>query len=447
MKINGIFDFSKSVGNADGNCRYVVIHKGTTFPTLPTPQEGQLFYRTDLDTFYLYNGSTWNKSVNGITASDVPVADAGSAWTATQVEGVLDEIDGRLDTLESAGYDSKWNDVGGILGPKTTNGVIQYTTNGTVGTALGITVTGGANDALSIANSGTGNAIKVGTNSFLVNASGVGIGVAPSGEALTLGSGLVLGNASGTADGTLRWSGTDFEGRKGGAWSSLTSATTDAEGSDGQIQYNDGGTAFGGASQLVYNDATNRVGINTASPLSKLHITETTDAHIQLTNGANSMKLTVNASGDLVISNGTTDEFTLGQTSGLTVLGDVINLGDTTTTNDKIIYANNGDTNKPFLMYDESEDEWVISNDGTTTTSVGGGGTTAYTTSFTNATLSSGILTVTHSLGVQYVLSVVYDDSGKQIIPDEVTATSTSVCTIDLTSYGTISGTWNVRVL
>ena len=53
MKINGIFDFSKSVGNASGNNRYVVIHKGTAFPTSPTPQEGQLFYRTDLDTFYI----------------------------------------------------------------------------------------------------------------------------------------------------------------------------------------------------------------------------------------------------------------------------------------------------------------------------------------------------------------------------------------------------------
>ena len=130
MKINGIFDFSKSVGNAEGNNRFVVTHKGTAFPTSPTPQEGQQFYRTDEDTFYLYDGSSWLKSVNGITASDVPVADAGGNWTATEVEGVLDEIDGRLDTLETAGYDSKWNEAVGILSPKTANAVIQYSGNG-----------------------------------------------------------------------------------------------------------------------------------------------------------------------------------------------------------------------------------------------------------------------------------------------------------------------------
>lgn len=73
--------------------------------------------------------------------------------------------------------------------------------------------------------------------------------------------------------------------------------------------------------------------------------------------------------------------------------------------------------------------------------------TAAYTTSFTNSDLSSGQLTVTHNLNTQFVLTVVYDNNNKQIIPDEVIATSTSACTIDLSSYGTISGTWNVRVI
>src|SRR3972149_7718615 len=79
-----------------------------------------------------------------------------------------------------------------------------------------------------------------------------------------------------------------------------------------------------------------------------------------------------------------------------------------------------------------------------TGTSVSAGA--SYTTSFTNASLSSGILTVTHSLGIQYVNFTIYDNNGKMILPDDATATSTSVLTIDLTSYGTLSGTWNIRV-
>src|SRR3990167_1802558 len=35
--------------------------------------------------------------------------------------------------------------------------------------------------------------------------------------------------------------------------------------------------------------------------------------------------------------------------------------------------AYNGDANKPFIMYDASEDKWVFSNDGISTTDVGGG--------------------------------------------------------------------------
>ena len=42
-------------------------------------------------------------------------------------------------------------------------------------------------------------------------------------------------------------------------------------GSDGQIQYNNGG-AFGGATQLFYDDSNNRVGINSATPTESLDV-------------------------------------------------------------------------------------------------------------------------------------------------------------------------------
>jgi len=37
---------------------YMVVHKGTAFPTSPTPVAGQLFYRSDDEKLYFYNGTT-----------------------------------------------------------------------------------------------------------------------------------------------------------------------------------------------------------------------------------------------------------------------------------------------------------------------------------------------------------------------------------------------------
>ena len=76
-----------------------------------------------------------------------------------------------------------------------------------------------------------------------------------------------------------------------------------------------------------------------------------------------------------------------------------------------------------------------------------GGAGASFTQSFTNASLTASILTVTHSLGSQYVVVGVFDNNDKMVIPDEITATSTTVTTIDFTSFGTLAGTWNVRVV
>lgn len=35
------------------------VANGTAFPTSPTPVDGQIFYRTDEDTVYIYDGTTW----------------------------------------------------------------------------------------------------------------------------------------------------------------------------------------------------------------------------------------------------------------------------------------------------------------------------------------------------------------------------------------------------
>lgn len=72
---------------------------------------------------------------------------------------------------------------------------------------------------------------------------------------------------------------------------------------------------------------------------------------------------------------------------------------------------------------------------------------TAYYQSFTSANLSAGVLTVTHNLGHKLCQVQVFDNNDKQIIPDEITLSGTTALTVDLSSYGTISGTWHVCVL
>jgi hypothetical protein len=72
---------------------------------------------------------------------------------------------------------------------------------------------------------------------------------------------------------------------------------------------------------------------------------------------------------------------------------------------------------------------------------------TGYTTTFDNDDLSSGVLTVTHNLGNTYCQTQVFDNNSKLIIPDEITLTGANTLTVDLSSYGTITGTWRVIVL
>jgi len=71
----------------------------------------------------------------------------------------------------------------------------------------------------------------------------------------------------------------------------------------------------------------------------------------------------------------------------------------------------------------------------------------SYYTTFINADLVAGILTVTHNLGTQYELVTVIDNNDKVIIPDDITFTNTTSLLVDLSSYGAITGTWKIFIL
>lgn len=63
----------------------------------------------------------------------------------------------------------------------------------------------------------------------------------------------------------------------------------------------------------------------------------------------------------------------------------------------------------------------------------GGGGSANFTqTLVRNTDFTGATMTVTHSLGKRFNVVTVYDDTGKMIIPDEIIATNTTSCVIEL---------------
>ncbi len=70
----------------------------------------------------------------------------------------------------------------------------------------------------------------------------------------------------------------------------------------------------------------------------------------------------------------------------------------------------------------------------------------AFRLAFDNADLAAGVLTVTHSLGFLTQQVTVSDDGDDVIIPDMINFVDATELTIDLSSFGVITGTWNVVV-
>ena len=68
---------------------------------------------------------------------------------------------------------------------------------------------------------------------------------------------------------------------------------------------------------------------------------------------------------------------------------------------------------------------------------------------FVNSDLVSGVLTITHNLNLSApypVFVVIFNNNGVQIAPDSVIGAANSVA-IDLTTQGSLSGTWGYVVL
>jgi hypothetical protein len=69
-----------------------------------------------------------------------------------------------------------------------------------------------------------------------------------------------------------------------------------------------------------------------------------------------------------------------------------------------------------------------------------------YSASFVDGDLSSGVLTVTHNLDEQFVDVQVVNNNNKLVQPDDITYTNDTSLSIDLSSFGTLTGTWNLKI-
>lgn len=97
-----------------------------------------------------------------------------------------------------------------------------------------------------------------------------GIGTLSPAEKLEVAGGIKLGSTGGANAGTIRWSGTDFEGYDGGSWRSFTETGEGMpSGTAGQTLRHNGSSWV--PSSMIFNDGSN-VGINSLAPGEKLEV-------------------------------------------------------------------------------------------------------------------------------------------------------------------------------
>jgi hypothetical protein len=228
-----------------------------------------------------------------------------------------------------------------------------------------------------------------------------------------------------------------------------------------------GGAAAPAFRALVYADISALVG-NAANTLAagndtRLHTqntdTGTTSLSFQLDTGNGGIRLknesgvaairnsTDNAYADLVLRNLTVQGTTTTVNSETVDIADNIitlnsNVTTGTPTEDLGIRGLRGASTAAALTFSEASDKWTAGLTGAEKVIA-----RVHSGSFTNASLTAGVLTITHDLDNQWPNAVIYDNNNRRIQPDEITGTSGNVVTVDLTTYGTITGTWRFTVI
>jgi len=147
----------------------------------------------------------------------------------------------------------------------------------------------------------------------------LGVGTSSPLEKLDVTGAIRIGTTANTNAGTIRWTGSDFEGYDGASWKTLTATGEDAlpPGTAGQtLRHN--GSSWAAVSSL-YNDGSN-IGIGTISPEFELHLYDAATTRLKI----ESVDATGNVSIEMKTGSDAFDSFRLfkyGQTAGGTVDG------------------------------------------------------------------------------------------------------------------------------
>lgn len=65
---------------------------------------------------------------------------------------------------------------------------------------------------------------------------------------------------------------------------------------------------------------------------------------------------------------------------------------------------------------------------------------------FDSTNLTAGVLSIPHNLNIDSVLVQIFDNAKQMILPDTITLTNLDTTDVDLSSFGTIAGTWSYIV-
>ena len=236
-----------------------------------------------------------------------------------------------------------------------------------------------------------------------------------------------------------------------------------------------GGSAAPGFRAIEWADVSSLAGSDGSSFCigndSRLHTqntdTGTTATSFQLDSG-NSGPRVKNVTGAMQVRNAADSAFAKFECGELVVHGDMtVKQGNEVELGDQIIILNKGETGAPTadagieiergtstnaqLIWDESAGEWVAGVVGDleriALESDLDGKADVVRGTFVAGDLSSGVLTITHNLGVRPVKVSIFDADYREVIPDDAGSTTVNAATADLSSFALAAETWHYLVV
>ena len=226
---------------------------------------------------------------------------------------------------------------------------------------------------------------------------------------------------------------------------------------------------------IVWADVSDLAGSSGASFCAgndaRLH-TQNTDTGTTATSfqidSANSGPRVKNVGGVWQIRNAADSAFANFECANMTVHGDLtVKDGNQVELGDQIILLNKGETGTPTadagieirrgtsanarVIWNESTDRWQVGIVGdmedVATEGDLDGKASAVRGTFVAGDLSSGVLTITHNLGVRPVKVSIFDAAYREVIPDDAGSTTVNAATADLSSFALAAETWHYLVV